>query len=185
VQRPPLWRERPQLSKSLGNNSRQNENITFSEKELDGLHYELEPSAKAFAENPDPDILDVAKNSKNFRHRIALAWSFGKRGVADTMLFDLLTDENPVVVYAAKNSCKMIAQDVYGKILDFGPHFDATQEEKADSRALWEITLKKYKEIIDKELAKSDKEGAVKKVGNTIKPPPPKKKTPQEILGIE
>ncbi len=180
-----MWRERPQFSASLGSDNRYNDKKTFSEKELDNLHYELEPSAKAFAENPDPDILDVAKNSKNFRHRIALAWSFGKRGVADTMLFDLLTDEHPVVVYAAKNSCKMIARDVYGKTLDFGPHFDASEEEKADSRALWEITLKKYKEIIDKELAKRDKEGAVSKVGNVAKPPPPKKKTVQEILGIE
>jgi hypothetical protein len=137
------------------------------------LHDELEGQAKSMADHTDNEIIEMAATSKNFKLRICAAWALGIKKEVNEILFNLLTDEHELVVYAAKQSCADICYKKYGKALDFGPPCGSTHEEKADAREMWERLFKKY-----------EKNPPINRSIDVITKPP-KVKSPQEILNIE
>ncbi len=125
--------------------------------------------AKVLMDENDKDLIDIAIHSKDFQHRIAAAWHFGLAKKIDDCLFKLLTDEHPLVSFAARESCKSIASKKFGaRNVDFGPEANASQEHKNDAAELWRV-------YFDKKIKSTP-----------VKPVPlsPKEKTTAEILGL-
>lgn len=140
------------------------------------MHHELEPTAKALASDGDKEMLEIATTGKSFKLKVCAAWAYGIRNEPSDNLLNLLMDDHEVVSFAARESCKMIAKKFTGRDVNYGPHTGADANEKADSRAMWELAFRKYSKM-EKTQPVGDK--AIKTIGNV------RKKTAQEILGIE
>ena len=161
---------------------RKNQFKDFKIDDILAIHKKLEPTARSLAHNSDNDMLEIAATSKSFQHRIVAAWAMGMRHKPDEKLLNLLVDEHDLVVYAAKQSCIEICKNRYGQILDFGPFPNCAQEEKADSRALWEATFNRYEKIIENAL---NTEKDAEKGADTIKKLTAPKKSVADILEFE
>lgn len=124
--------------------------------------------ARILADEQDQDLIDIAIHSKDFQHRIAAAWHFGISKKCDDCLYKLITDENPLVSLAARESCRSIASKKFNaRNVDFGPAPDANQEHKNDAAEMWRT-------YFDKKIKST-----------TVKPvPETPKKPPAEILGL-
>lgn len=129
------------------------------------------PMAETLLRENDPELAEIACESKDFRHRVAAGWYYGLAMKTEEPLFKLLTDENHLVRLAAREACVHIALIKYGSITDFGPAGDAEEDKLADSRMLWEAFFRK----------KAKKAEENKEKQPEVKP----KKSVKEILGVE
>jgi hypothetical protein len=136
--------------------------IRFCRKVCEGLRQDKEP-----------DMIDAAANSKDFRHRLAVAWYYGHELKPEENLLKLLCDENLWVRMGAREACEHIACVKYGKTVDFGPASGADVSEQADSRGLWEM----YFTTREKKIKQAKEEEKLK--------PEPAKRSPSDILEFE
>lgn len=136
--------------------------------ELNTLRKQAMNLARTLRDEKDEDLVETAVNSKEITHRIAAAWYFGAVLKHDDCLYNLLEDEHPLVVLAAREACCRIAREKYqGRSIDFGPAINAEANIKTDCRAMWQTYFSK-------------------KENNTTKESPstPRTKSPYEILGL-
>ena len=136
--------------------------------ELSVLRKQAMNLARTLRDEQNEDLVETAVNSKEITHRIAAAWYYGAVLKHDDCLYNLLEDEHPLVVLAAREACCRIAREKYqGKSVDFGPAINAEATLKTDSRAMWQTYFGK-------------KEAAPNKESAPIK----KTKSAYEILGL-
>lgn len=141
---------------------------SFSTDQLNAIKTRCMHIAKLLVSENDADLIDIAVHSKDFQHRVAAGWHYGLAKKIDDCLYKLLTDEHPLVSYAARESCKSIAIKKFNaRNVDFGPEPNASQAHKNDAAELWRV-------YFDKKI----KSTPVQPV------PKPKEKTPAEILGL-
>ncbi len=85
------------------------------------------------------EMMEVAVNSTDPAHRVAVAFAKGISMQPDESLFMLATDENPLVSQAAREALVSISLAKFRKQADFGPFPLATDQNKQDSANLWRI----------------------------------------------
>jgi|688.fasta_scaffold244828_3 hypothetical protein len=158
------------------------------------MHDELKNTAYHLAALDDDDALDAACHSKGFRNRIAGVWAYGLKygnksgNFKYEPVLEMLSDEHELVTYAAKASCIHMYLNRYGENVDFGPTFQASQEEKNDAREMWELMFRKKEKTYsatEKPSAKPTKEEENNSLKRISKPISPKQKSVQEILEFE
>lgn len=120
----------------------------------------------------DKNMVEAAVHAKSPTNRAAAAVYFSLKKDPNECLFKLLNDENQTVVKEARNSCIKIAKEKYGDEVDLGP-FDEEAESKSTASEMWQLYFQKV----------ANQQPKINQpVENKSEP---KKKTPQEILGVE
>ena len=107
--------------------------ISDPQHELLFIISKSENIAKTLMKENNPEMVELAVKSSDRIHRIAAAFYYGHKLEPSECLFNLMADQDPLVVDAARLACINIANKKYvsvdkkgrayqqGHIVDFGP----------------------------------------------------------------
>ena len=116
----------------------------YSAEEMRAVARHSMAMAKVLARPDHEEMLELAKKSTDMHHRVAAAWAMGIACKHDCGLTALLSDGDPLVVLAARESCVHLARGKYAdKAVDFGPTPSAGSADKKQAQELWETYFEK------------------------------------------
>ena len=77
--------------------------------------------AMTMHDEQNQELVELSVKSSDRIHRIAAAFYYGHRRDRSACLMNLMADQDPLVIDAARLACINIAERKHGKRVDFGP----------------------------------------------------------------